>query len=188
MANFYLVPKVQESTPTGLMFVPKYFASMNIAPRASMDYGLDPQFLVCAEVTPEQHAFLQAQSDVLVIPPLDDVVGGNPTLNQVRNRLENENIPATWIQSTTTWRLIVGRVGRYCLILQRLHRLHNKRLFEPGTTLDSQLSPTLLAQLQDVGRSLGLNVSALTLSTIVRDALTGLGDQLPAFVLLVESF
>lgn len=189
MASFYIVPKVLESTPFGETWRPKYIPAMGVR-WAAMDYGLDPQFLVGANVSQAQHDFLAAQSDVIVIPPLDQQVGGNPTLNQVRNRLEQQNIPASWIQATTTWRQVTGNIGRYSMLLQRLHGMHNQRLFEPGVSLDSTLTPTLLSRLQGVGTSFlpALNVSALTLTTTVRDALMGLGDQIPRVDLMGEVF
>ena len=185
--GFYIVPKIGTGTITD-PFRPKYIGDLVGVRWSAIDYGLDPTFLVGANLTAEQHAFVAGQSDAYAIPPLETTVGGNPTLNQVVNRLEQSSIPGTWVQETTTYRVLTGRVGRFCLILQRLHGRHNKRLFEPGTTLDSTLSETLLQQLIDVGASFGLNTAGFSTALTVREALILLGDQLPAFTLEGETF
>lgn len=189
MSNFYVVPTELVMTPRGERWMPKYIPALT-QEWAAKDFGLDRQALVGANVSPAQHTFLAAQSDVLVIPPFDDAVGGNPTLNQVRNRLEQRNIPATWITATTTWRQITGAIGDYTMIVQRLHALYNIQLFGSGVTLDSTLSVTLLERLVSVGASFNpaLNTTTLSVTTTVRDALIGLGSQLPSFILMGETF
>lgn len=184
---FYIVPKIGSGTFVD-PYRPKYIGDMVGVQWSAMDYGLDPTFLVGANLTAEQHAFVAGQSDAYAIPPLETAVGGNPALNQTVNRLEQSSIPGSWVQATTTYRVLTGRVGRFCLILQRLHGRHNKRLFEPGTTLDSNLTETLLQQLIDVGTSFGLNTAGFSTALTVREALILLADQLPPFSLAGEAF
>ena len=185
--GFYIVPKIGTGTIEDPLR-PKYIGDMAGVQWSAMDYGLEATFLVGANLTADQHTFVASQSDAYAIPPLDTTVGGNPTLNQTQNRLEQSSIPGTWVQATTTYRVLTGRVGRFCLIVQRLRGRHNKRLFEPGTTLDSNLTDSLLQQLLDVGSSFGLNTAGFSTALTVREALILLADQLPAFSLAGETF
>ena len=153
-----------------------------------MDLGIEPTFIVGAFLTAAQHTFVSAQGDVMVFPALDTAVGGNPTLNQVRNNLEQRNIPGSWVVATTTWRQVIGEVGRNCLLLQRLSGLHKTRLFPPGVSLDSTPNQTVLTQLTDVGQSFGLTTSGLSLALTVRDNLRLLTVQMPPFSLIGEVF
>jgi hypothetical protein len=166
---------------------PKYIGELG-ASYSSMGYGLDATALVGANLTDAQHAFVSGQGDVVVIQPLDNAIGGNPVLNQTRNKLEQTGIPADQIVASTTNRQMVGLVGRLCLIRQRLQGRQNKRLFESGVTLNSNLTPDLLDQLVDVGGSFGLDTSSLNLGVTVRQALLILAGQLPAFSLAGEVF
>lgn len=185
--GFYIVPKIGSGTFQD-SYRPKYFGDMVGVEWYGMPYGLDATFLVGAFLTPEQQTTLAANADVYVVPPLNDAVGGNPVLNQTRNRLEAQSIPGSWVESTTTNRQLVGRIGRVCLILQRLNGRHNKRMFEAGVGLDSNLTQTLLNQLLDVGASFNLNMGGFSTALTVRQALLLMADQLPAFVLAGETF
>jgi hypothetical protein len=195
---FYLVPKIGAGTFFDT-FRPKYIGDFGTArdpmtPQAvarpqwaGMDLGIEPTFLVGANLTAAQHTFVQSQGDVMVIPALDTVVGGNPTLNQTRNALEQRNIPAN-ITAATTWRQVVGIVGRNCLILQRLNGLHKTRLFPAGVSLDSQPNQAVLDQLVSVGQSFGMNVSGLSIALTVRENLLLMTAQMGAFSLMGEAF
>jgi hypothetical protein len=192
--RFFIVPRVGSGTTLTDTFRPAYFGQVATFPQLAgvlyqaMDYGLDPTFLVGADVTQAQHDFLSVQSDVFALPLLDTTVGGNPTLNQIRNRLEQRSIPGSWLVAGTTYRQIVGRVGRTCQILQRMHGRHNQRLFEAGVTLDSLLTSTLLTTLVDIGTSFGMTTSGLSTAITVRQALLVLADQFPQIHLAGEVF
>lgn len=186
MVRFFIIPKIGAGTPLD-PFRPKYLTENSIG-YSALDLGIEPTFLVGADVSDAQLGILAAQSDVLVIPPLESVVGGNPTLNQVRNRIEQRGIPGSWIVASTTYRAIVSVVGDTCRIAQRLHGRHRKRLYDPGVTLDSALSPAMLADFQSIADSFGISAAALSLTTTVREALLLLGNQLEAFTLAGEPF
>ena len=187
MARFYLVPKVGTGSLTD-PFRPKYFIENGIAIAGAMDLGIEPTFLVGANPTDAQHAILAAASDVFVIPDIATTVGGNPTLNRVRNSLEQRNIPGSWVLATTTYREIVGSVGRNCQILQRLRGLHQTRLFPPGVSLDSTPTADVFSKLVSTGQSFGLNTSTLAITLTVRENLLRLTTQMPAFTLAGETF
>jgi hypothetical protein len=198
--GFYLVPKVGAGTSPLDAFRPKYIGDFGTAldpmvPKATlrpsmsaMDLGIEPTFLVGAFLTAAQHTFVTAQSDVFAFPALDVPVGGNPTLNRTRNELEQRNIPGSWIQAATTWRQVIGEIGRNCIILQRLQGRHQRRLFEPGVSLDSLPSQDLLTQLASVGTSLGLSVTGLSIVNTVRANLMVLTAQILPFGLAGEMF
>ncbi len=190
--GFYLVPKVGSGTFADL-FRPKYVSDMtNIdgtpVQWSGMDLGIEPTFLIGVNLTAAQHTSLTSETDVVSIPDINTQVGGNPTLNRTRNDLEQRNIPGSWVIASTTWRQVVGTVGRNCLILQRLNGLHRTRLFPPGVSLDSTPDSVVFQQLRDVGSSFGLVVSGLSMGLTVRNNLSLLTSQMPAFVLANEVF
>jgi hypothetical protein len=189
--GFYLIPKEGVGTifdPIRPKYVWDYIKADPTIVWGAMDLGIEPTFLVGITLTPAQHAFVTAQSDVFAIPALETEVGGNPALNRTRNGLEQRNIPGAWVQATTTWRQVVREIGSNCLILQRLQGRHQKRLFEPGVSLDSVPSQQLLADLIDVAASFGLNTGTLSISATVRDNLQRLTVQMPVFFLAGEVF
>lgn len=192
--NFYVVPKVGTGTFVD-SFRPKYIGEPNVYPEMSpriaysaMDYGMDATFLVGANVTQAQATFLATQADVTVIPPLDTAVGGNPVLNQTRNKLEQQSIPGSWITSTTTYRQIVGKIGRFSLVLQVFQGTHHRRLFEPGITLDSNLTAELIVIFTNAAQRFNISPDPLTSAMTVRDALLYLENLMPSFTLAGEVF
>lgn len=189
MINFYLVPKIGSGTFTD-SYRPKYINSIDMpgVKWAGMNLGIEPTFLIGSDLTQQQHDFVSAQSDVITFPPLDNTVGGNPTLNRTRNGLEQHNIPGNHIVSSTTWRQVIGNIGRNCLILQRLNGLHRTRLFPPGISLDSLPDETTLSQLVGVGQSFTLNTSSLSISSTMRANLLSLTSQMGPFMLMGVAF
>lgn len=167
-------------------FRPKYLTALGV-PYSAMDYG-DGTFLVGVALTDPQHAALIANADVIAFPPLADVVGGNPTLNQIRNELESRSIPGAWVQSTTTYRELVGTVGRLTLIVQRMAGSLGKKLFGTGNGLNTTLTTTLRDDFIAVGQSFGVNTSGITTSITVSAALMLLANQMPSFSLAGEVF
>jgi hypothetical protein len=186
--GFYLVPKVGTGTALD-PFRPKYIGDLAGVQWSAMDLGIEPTFIVGANLSAAQHTSVSGQSDVFAFPAnIDGAVGGNPTLNRVRNGLEQRNIPGADIASTWTWRQVIGRVGDTCLILQRLNGQHQTRLFPPGVSLDSQPDQPVFEQLVSVGQSFGLTTSTLSIALTVRENLLRLSDQLPGFTLGGEVF
>lgn len=193
--GFYIVPKIGSGASVTDPHRPKYFSQIDAATWptmagvlfSGMPYGLEPVYLVGANVTAPQATFLAGQGDVYAVPSLNSQVGGNPTLNQIRTRLEGLGIPGSWVASTTTNRQLLGRLGRVMQIAQRLHGRHNKRVLD-GVSLDSNLTQTSLTELSNVGQSLGLDVSGLSTAITVRAAILLLADQVPAFSLAGEVF
>jgi hypothetical protein len=186
--QFYMVDKIGTGARTD-PYRPEYIGDMAGVAWSAMDLGIEPTFIVGANLTADQHTFVSNQSDVFAFPAnLDAPVGGNPALNRVRNGLEQRNIPGSDIQASWTWRQVIGRIVESCFILQRLNGRHQRRLFEPGVSLDSAPSAELLADLIDVGQSFGMNTSALSIAVSVRENLLALTGQVPPIGLAGEVF
>jgi hypothetical protein len=192
--RFYIVPKIGTGSGPGAPgsgipadpYRPKYFSDNGWA-FSAIDYGVD-FFLVGAVTTPEQHAFLVAQGDVWAIPDINTTVGGNPTLNRIRNDLEARSMPGTWIESPTTYRFLVRRLGSCALILQRIRGAVGRHVFGSGNTLPTTLTGELLNDFMAAGESLGLDTSGLNTGLTIRAAILYLADQLPPFHLAGETF
>ena len=151
-----------------------------------MDYGREPLFLVGADLSKEQYDEIVLQPDVYDVSDLDGEIGDN--LSQVHNWLEQQNIPAKWVEPTTTNRQIVGRVGRMCFILQRINGYHKKRLFVSGISLDSKLTEELLSELVGIGKSLDVDTKGLSTELTVQEALLLLSDSIQQFTFAKEVF
>lgn len=177
--RFYIVPKSGDGLTKDTAFRPKYLDA--IGGWAAMDLGLEPTMLVCGEVTNAQHTSINANADVIAVPQnLDTQVGAN--LATVQANLESVNIPADWITSGMTYRDVLRWITRLFVFHQRAARLIGK-FFAAGFTLDSligDIPQEKRQQLNSVAQNLGIDTSAITLSTTVRQAFRILADQLPA--------
>lgn len=183
--HFYLVPTDGGVTSPR---VPKYFGDPTVRTfLGAIRYGPD-HYLVGADLPDADHATVSGFSDVFVIPPLNQAVGGNPTLNQVRNELKARSIPGDWVQATTTWRQVVGRVGRCAQILQRMFSTLGRHLFGGGNALSTTLTTSLRDDFIATGQSFNFNVNGITTSVTVETALLLLADQFPPFVVAGETF
>jgi hypothetical protein len=185
---FYLADKIGTGTIVD-PFRPEYIGDLSGVQWSAMDLGIEPTFIVGANLTAEQHAFVSSQPDVFAFPvDIGAAIGGNPALSRVRNGLEQRNIPAEDVVAGWTTRQVIARIIKSCFILQRLNGRHQRRMFEPGVSLDSLPSPALLADLIDVGQSFGMTTSALSLSVSVRENLLALASQVPPVALAGQVF
>lgn len=181
MIRFYLVPTVTLDSPPGAI-VPKYFDDGTLTvPWVSMDYPSEATMLVRADVTPEQHTTLAAQTDVLAVPsPITTLVSA-VALSRVQSVLEGANLPAGWVTTSHSYRDVLRAVARVMLLLQRYHGQRG-RLFGSGITLGTtiaQLPQATRNRLRDAAISFGLDVSGLTNQMTLRQALRLLAEQLP---------
>lgn len=183
--RFYLVPKIGAGTGAD-PYRPKYFQSTptvrDIAGGfLSMDYGLEPVYLVRAEVTAGEHTAIAGQSDVIAAPTnLDATIGA--ALATVQTALETKGIPAGWITAGLTFRTVLRAVAQLVTFAQRLHGTGNVRVLPPGITLDSTIGDLTVTQRQKflaAAVTFGLDTSPVVLSTTIRAALKLLLDQLP---------
>jgi hypothetical protein len=185
--RFYIVPK---ATDANNRTRPKYVFAMGL-PYTAMDYGLEDTYLVACEPDAAQHTTLAANIDVIAIPaPIDDAIGLT-ALTTVQNRLEGMHVPAGWVTQNTTYRQVVGLLGKLFVFMQRFHGLNLRTFFEAGITLDTRINQLTQAQrnaLIDAATDLGLETSAISGSTTIRAALKIVADQLPGFTLRGEVF
>lgn len=185
MTRFYLVPKVGNALDG---FAPKYVVALAVSFQG-MDFADDPVFLLAANVTDAQHTLMAANTDVLSIPvALDDKLSAL-AVSSVQTKLESANLPAHWVKVSLTYRQILKAIAAMILIRQRYFGLAGK-LFEASITLDlrlNQLPTATRTNLETAALSLGLDISGLTNTTTLRNALKLLGDQLPSLVMLGET-
>lgn len=186
--RFYFVPMVtaEDDGVIAVFRCPKY--ALTLSGRwQGIDYGAEDICLLVADVTPSEHTILSGQADVVSVPELTGNVIGAAT---VRNRVEALGLPAEWITNGTSWRVVLRRLRKIVMFAQKFRGLFKARLFEDGITLDSTVNQIPLAKRQrlaDTADALGLDRSAITGSTTVRQALRILADQLPDASLLGEA-
>lgn len=183
--RFYIVPKIGDGSDAN-PYGPAYVEGLS-SRWTGMDYGLEPVFLVCADVSPAQHTAITANADVISVPAnLSNQIGAS--LAAAQAALESVNIPANWITSNMTWSTALRGVAIMFMILQRMNgRGFISRFFDSGITLNStigDLPQNVRTRLQEAAVSLGANVSSINLSTTLRSALRTVGSQLTLRVLL----
>lgn len=187
--RFYMVPKIG----TGIVgafdpFRPKYIADLGVNYRA-LPYGSENAFLVAADVTDPQHTSIAGNPDVSSFPQnLDAQVGAN--LATVQAELESWNLPGSWVSAQNTYRQILRQLANVLLFAQRFNGLFIGRIFTSGITLDttvSQLTQTQRDRLKAAGNALGLDYSAVTGATTIRQLLRGLAQQMPSVVVASET-
>lgn len=180
--RFYLVPA--ETIPVGQIHAgglrPAYVN--DLVPRPiyrCMDYGMEPVFLLAADVTPAQHATLAAQSPITVVP---NALAGNvgDDLAAVEAAIESWNIPAHWVTAGMTYRMVLKGVATIFQFAQRLHGMFGVRAFPPGITLSTTVGQLTQAQrdkLAAVSDSFGWDRSGVTGATTMRQLLRGAAQQ-----------
>lgn len=177
--RFYLVPENRATPDTR---EPKYVntdATLAGLVWSAMDYGIEPVFILAANVTPAQHTALSAYSDVISIPVNIDAAIGSGALSTVKARMEALYIPADWVTATTTWRQALAAVLRMAQYMQRLHGLHGLQV-SSRRSLDTAMSAvpsSIRAQMQTAAQSFGWNTSAITPSWTLRQVLTWAAAQ-----------
>jgi hypothetical protein len=180
--RFYIAPA--ETIPLGQLHAggrrPAYVADLSPRPECRwMDFGMEPVFLLAAEVTAEQHATLAAQSPITVVPlGLAQNVGND--LVAVQSAIESWNIPAQWVTSGLTYRQVLKGVATIFQFAQRLAAMFRVRAFPPGITLDTTVSQLTQAQrdkLAAVSDSFGWDRSSVTGTTTMRQLLRGAAQQ-----------
>ena len=189
MIRFYLVPKAGDGLTRETAFRPAYVSDLGV-PYVAMDYGRENMMLAAVDVTPAQHTTLIAHADLTAIPAnLDSTVNSN--LATVQAKLDDMKIPSGWVQTTTTYRTIVGAVGRFCMLMQRFDGRHKRAFFESGITLDTRVNELTAAQrnaIAESAQSLGLDISFVTGPMTLRAVLKTWVDAMGAFTLVGETF
>lgn len=144
------------------------------------DYGKALTALVVADVTPEQHNSLVAHSDVLALPADVDSKVGGVALQDVRATLESFDLPAHWITAHSTYREVIKGIAGTMQFAHRRHALHDKKVIEPGHSLDMRLVDLPdhgHDELLSVADSMDIDRSNITDATTVRQLLKHMADH-----------
>jgi hypothetical protein len=180
--SIYEMPLIPSPKGDGRM--PKYF---NLINSNGLDwngwsYGNEPHCLVgVLDVPPAVDATLVADSQVFKLPDnLDTTIGSTSTRNTVRTRLEQDELPGQWVQTTTTYREIVRVVGACCRFAESYEYMGLGPWFSGTVHIASTFSALTAAQQQgirDTAASLGLDQTIIIGTNTIRDVLKNLADQ-----------
>ena len=143
-------------------------------------YLLEDVGLTMADVDDTQHALLSAQLDVLAVPSLDNTIANVAVRNQVRTALEAVSVPGLWVTAGMTYRSVIRVMLGMWQFHNRLVALVQHRIFDGSVNLEMTVADIPLAtrnQLQVAADGMGLDYSAVTGSTTIRQLLKGMGDQ-----------
>jgi len=184
--RFYLVPKAGTGQTIDDVYRPKYFMNglgqgLIAGAIVAMDYGLEPVFLVAADVTNAEHTTINANSDVTALPlNIDLAVGVN--LATVTGKLDALGLPSDWVDATTTYRQILRKVTQFMQLAQRLHGLFNLRVLPVGISLNSTVGSLSANQRQKLADAIASfpngTASEITAGMTIRAALKTLADQI----------
>ena len=186
--RLYIVPITKIDTGPGTEFAaPKYFFGRLTNGLAGMEgvkwawerFVWESHGIVAADVSDAQHALLDSQTDVIVIPALDNTIPNATVRNRIRNILEAGNIPGTWVNTGMTYRVVVRNVLNIWRFANRYISKGGK-IFTGSVTLDTTWSqiPALAQQkLIETANEFGLDYSAVTGATTIRQILKGMADQ-----------
>lgn len=187
--RLYVVPVVHLTSP--VYEVPKYLphrfnpplAGLEGVPWAWVTYLLEDVGIIVADVTVAQDALLVGQADVLGVPPLDNTIPNATARNKVRNVLEAANVPGTWVNTGMTYRSVLR-------VVLGLFQFHNRavarlarRVWDGSISLSttiSQLPQSVVDHLRGAADDLGLDYSAVTGATTLRQLMLGIGQQFAA--------
>lgn len=185
MDRLYLMPLVDTTYRGAPARFPKYADTLRASgiDYRAMDYGREPVCLVRApNIDATTHAALVADTTVAAFPAdLTQSVGAQ--LANVRQALEDRNIPGgQLVQAGTTYRQIVRAIIIIFQLAQRLDGL-GFRLFGSGVTLDttySALPQAMKTALVQMATDFNFETSAITGASTLRQILKAMFDQWPA--------
>ena len=184
--RFYLLPAVVTVRSDGTTVTkPKYLELLSTIPmRENMPYGKEPVYLLCADVTTEQHNALVANADVAAFPAnLESLVGGAEAATEAA--LESFNIPGDWVAPGMSFRFVLRVIVGVFQLTQRYKALAQEdnaspALFPAGVTLSTPYSdmPVPYRQrLLEAIDSLGYDRSMLDNNSTLRQLLREIGLQ-----------
>lgn len=191
MIRYYIVPV--DSQFGANVRVPKYMKS-RVNPTGIdarwgvMDFGLEPTFLMAADVDATQHTLLAAELDVLALPADIDSNLTPGTVTVAQDFMEARNIPANWVTTAFTYRQVLRRVAGLFQFAQGVHGTFGISIFDGGLNLDRTLNSIPVARrngLQQVADQQGLDYSALGGAATLRDMLLSFAQQWEARPILL---
>lgn len=184
--QLYIIP--QAHSADGKYNAPKYVAKRILTPLVGLEnVSWSWEFVPSGDVgviavdgTAAEHALLAAQTDVLQIPALDNTIPNNTTRNRVRTVLEGFNLPGNWVNTGMTYRSVLRVTIGSILFLSRLTSRLQRKFFDGSLSLTTTVSQLPLAtrnELQSAAGDMGLDYSAVTGTTTVRELLRLMGAQ-----------
>jgi hypothetical protein len=188
--RFYVLPKVAVTEPIPSA-EPKYLTALGVSPFASVDYGLENTYLTGAEVTPEQHAALAAELDVIAIPANLDANIGLSALSTVKQKLEGLLVPSEWVTTSHTYRDVLRLTARLFQFMQRFHGHTATTLFQAGIDLDALVGGISQAHFDAVANAaayFGVSLAGINNQSTVRFALRTIALRMAAITIMGESF
>jgi hypothetical protein len=178
--SFFLVPNIGAGTRAD-PHRPKYVDERGVMTvlGAKVDNWTTVDFIdtavVWADTSPAQDAALGADTEVRVIPPLDDTIAVNAT----KQELEDMGMPAQWVTAGMTYRTVLRFVVGMAQLLQRASTIFGSSI-SPAGKLDltlGSLSQTLRDALAQACDEFGINRTGMVGSTTLREALRDFGQQ-----------
>jgi hypothetical protein len=177
--RFYIMPKAGTGVPHVDPFRMKYIDNANgtrqiVGHATGLDYGVQPLFLVAADVTGTEHTAIAANADVLAAPlNIDNTIGAG-NLTTVVNSLESVGLPAEWVTAGMTWRAMLLWLSRLFAFAQRYNGLYGTTPFlNASTDLDLQLGAVPSAardRYYATAASFGFETSKLSSTMTIRQA------------------
>lgn len=177
--RLYLVPAIG----AGTMLDPrraKYFQELGAA-YTSMDFGFQPVFIACADLSTANDAAVTANADVFAFPfDLAPQISGDQ--NTLGTALEAKNIPAHWLTGAFTWLEAVRTVLGMFQFAQRLNGVIGNIVLidETNRTLNTQwnaIPADIRSGILTAASSLRYDTSFIANNTQVRAILKNFADQ-----------
>ena len=191
MIRFYLMPAVIEVRNARLEKHPKYDALWAGKDFHVMDHGREGTFLCAVDVDAAQHAAIIANADIATFPvDLTTQIGAGALAN-ITTILESRHFHIDGITATSTYRQVLRRVIRCCLMAQRAEGMRfelfptpsKTQMFSGGITLNSawaDLTDEDRTVLIEVFRSFRFNRGTLTAASTMRQIFAAFVTQWPA--------
>ncbi len=149
----------------------------------ALDYGSEDVMLVLVrDISTADHDTLAARSDVIAIPEDLDANMTSGQVNGAKNFYDTLNIPGGWINTNRTVRQVVKITGGMFQFNQRWSGISNGTSpFKVGldlSTVYSTMSDLNKGRIQVVFDSLNIDISSLTGSSTLGEALREFGIQM----------
>ena len=168
--------------------IPKYVPHRHRAATTGLEglvwawvtYLLEDVGLLAADVTPAQHTILNGQSDVIAVPVNLDTTLSAGAVTVAQTQLETWRIPNAWVSTALTYREVLRTIYAMWRVHNRYVGRTEGRLFGGAVTLDTTLGELPAAarqRLADAASDFGVDTSAATGATTLRQALKAFADQ-----------
>jgi len=172
--SFFIVPLTGTGTRVDPI-VPKYIPALGVD-WAKVDFGAS--CIVWANASPAQESTVGANSDAVVVPPLDNTITSGAVAT-VRSTIEALNIPANWVTAGMSYRSVLRVLVGMAQLIQRVSGILGSTPVIAGHLNDtiSSFSVAVRNAIAQACDDLGINRTNITGSTTLRAALLDFGQQ-----------